>query len=159
MVRNQRTTKEPACLPSLPGTYALVLAATACREVAIGRLGMLAVQPGFYVYVGSAMGPGGLAARIGRHRRGDKRLRWHVDYLRIVARIEEVWYAAGSRHRECRWANALRKMSGAGIPMARFGASDCRCPSHLLFFALQPSIAAFAQALAGSGLTQELRRA
>ena len=72
-------------LPSLLGTYALVLRVSGCPEIAVGKLGVLAAQPGFYVYVGSALGPGGLAARVGTHYRHAKRLRWHVDYLRAVA--------------------------------------------------------------------------
>ncbi len=47
-----------------PGTYALVLACQKTGRVRIGRLGVLALQPGFYVYVGSAFGSGGLAARL-----------------------------------------------------------------------------------------------
>ena len=37
------------------------------QEVPIGKLGVLHMLPGIYVYVGSALGPGGLAARIERH--------------------------------------------------------------------------------------------
>ena len=39
-----------------PGTYALVIAAKANRLVRVGRLGTLRLRPGFYVYVGSALG-------------------------------------------------------------------------------------------------------
>jgi Uri superfamily endonuclease len=59
---------------SSAGTYALVLAAQKQRTISVGKLGILDVRPGFYVYVGSALGPGGLAARIGRHARQDKTL-------------------------------------------------------------------------------------
>ena len=62
-----------------PGTCALVLAAAKRRTICVGRLGTFDVRPGFYVYVGSALGPGGLAARIGRHARQEKAFRWHVD--------------------------------------------------------------------------------
>lgn len=149
MDKNQVNTEAPTRLPSLPGTYALVLSASSYQEVGIGRLGVLAVRPGFYVYVGSALGPGGLAARVGRHSRRNKRLRWHVDYLRTVAEVEEVWYANGKAHQECRWAQILGRRPGACVPLARFGASDCRCPSHLLFFPLPPSFTAFRQKIPG----------
>jgi Uri superfamily endonuclease len=148
------TREEHACLPSLPGTYVLVLATSAYREVAIGRLGVLAVQPGFYVYVGSAIGSGGLAARVSRHCRYEKRLRWHVDYLRCVSQIDEVWYATGKVHRECRWAKELCSLPGASVPLARFGASDCRCRSHLLFFTIQPSFAAFRRKSPGNEINR-----
>jgi hypothetical protein len=40
------------------GTYALVLVSQRIMHVRIGRTGKLQTQPGFYVYVGSARGPG-----------------------------------------------------------------------------------------------------
>lgn len=46
-----------AAIETQPGTYALVLSARAGGRVRIGRLGGLRVQHGFYVYVGSALGP------------------------------------------------------------------------------------------------------
>ncbi len=40
------------------------------------------LKPGFYIYVGSACGPGGLRARISRHLCGKrKRLHWHIDRI------------------------------------------------------------------------------
>ena len=147
MVEEEGNNDLRARLPSLPGTYALVLSAAACQKVAVGRLGTLTAEPGFYLYVGSALGPGGLAARVGRHCRREKTLRWHVDYLRTVTRIVEVWYATGKSHRECRWAAALGRMPRASVPLVGFGASDCRCPSHLLFFSTRPSFSSFRQNL------------
>ena len=47
-----------AAIEAQPGTYALVLSARAGGRVRIARLGGLRVQHGFYVYVGSALGPG-----------------------------------------------------------------------------------------------------
>jgi len=145
---NERN-NDDACpaLPPLPGTYALIMRMSGRSEILVGKLGSLTTQPGWYVYLGSAMGPGGLAARVGRHCRREKRLRWHVDYLRREAQIQEVWYATGKAQRECRWAKVLRSMPGASVPLARFGASDCRCPSHLLFFMDQPSFETFGQML------------
>jgi len=58
-----------------PGTYALILVAEEQQSAEIGKLGALDVQPGFYVYVGSARGPGGLKARIARHTRSEKKVR------------------------------------------------------------------------------------
>jgi Uri superfamily endonuclease len=134
-------------LPSLPGTYALLLRVSRRLEIVVGRLGVLAVQPGFYVYVGSAFGLGGLAARVGRHARPDKKCRWHIDYLAAVATLDEVWYTADAAHRECQWADVFRQMRGAAVPLEGFGASDCRCPSHLFHFQERPSLRAFRQRL------------
>jgi Uri superfamily endonuclease len=143
MVEREENDGASDSLPSLPGTYVLVLRFSRRLEIVVGKLGMLEAQPGYYVYVGSAMGPGGLAARVGRHFRSEKPLRWHVDYLRAAAQIEEVWYTTGKSHRECRWASVLKSLPGASASLVGFGASDCGCPSHLFFFNLPPSIAVF----------------
>jgi len=121
-----------------PGTYALVLAASKRQRISVGKLRTFEVRPGFYVYVGSALGPGGLAARIGRHARQEKTLRWHVDYLRAVTDLVEVWFRPGRQRRECSWAERLAGMPGAGTPMPGFGASDCGCRSHLFYFEERP---------------------
>ena len=76
-------------LPSLPGAYVLVLRFSKRLEISVGRLGVLSAQAGYYVYVGSALGPGGLAARVGRHCRREKTLRWHVDCLRTMRRSKK----------------------------------------------------------------------
>jgi Uri superfamily endonuclease len=45
-----------------------------------------------------------------------------------------VWLAEGDRRRECAWAAGLARMDGASLPVPGFGASDCRCPAHLIHF-------------------------
>ena len=137
-------------LPSLPGTYVLVLRSSRRLGIVVGRLGTLAAQPGFYVYVGSAFGPGGLAKRVGRHARAEKRCRWHIDYLTAVATLDEVWYTVDDAHRECQWASGLKQICEATVPLDGFGSSDCRCPSHLFFFQKRPSLRAFRQRLRDS---------
>lgn len=116
-----------------PGTYALLLRASTTQTIRIGRLGDLVLQPGYYIYVGSAFGPGGLAARVGRHLRQDKILRWHIDYLRAVCDVEEVWWTCDPVRRECEWASRLREVAGAKVPMRGFGSSDCGCEAHLMW--------------------------
>jgi Uri superfamily endonuclease len=130
-----------------PGTYALILVAEDHRTVQVGRLGMLLVEPGIYVYVGSALGPGGLAGRLRRHLRSTKRLHWHIDYLRAVARLDAVWYTAGAERQECQWAAIFARMRGAISPMEAFGASDCKCLSHLFHFPVRPDMTAFRRLL------------
>ncbi len=107
MVGKERNDEPRISLPSLPDTYVLVLRFSERAEIVVGRLGVLEAQPGCYVYAGSALGPGGLAARVGRHLRREKTRRWHIDYLRAEVRVEEVWYATGHSNRECRWASVL----------------------------------------------------
>lgn len=133
--------------PSQPGTYALVLRAPRGRTVRVGRLGALALRRGWYVYVGSAFGPGGLAARIRHHLRGGARPRWHIDYLREALGFVEAWCTQDRRPREHLWASVLRGVEGCSIPARRFGASDCRCAAHLFFFESPPPFARFAERL------------
>lgn len=130
-------------MTSEPGTYTLLLRAEEERGIDVGALGEWTVQPGRYVYVGSAFGPGGLQARVHRHVRSDGVLHWHVDYLRAVARLETVWYTHDEERRECTWATVLRKQNAARVPMAGFGASDCGCPAHLVAVEKDLSFPAF----------------
>lgn len=130
-------------LQSTPGTYALILSAVADELVQIGRLGQLQVRAGFYVYVGSAFGPGGVRARVAHHSRGAARPHWHIDYLRVAAHLTTIWYTYDTRRREHQWAEVLQGTRGASIPLQRFGASDCPCASHLYFLSTRPSWPAF----------------
>ena len=79
-------------LPAAPGSYVLVLAASAPATIAVGRLGEMEVAPGWYLYTGSALGGGGLAGRLRHHLRPVARPHWHIDYLRQVAELRAIWY-------------------------------------------------------------------
>ena len=139
-----------------PGTYALVLSSDIERSIVIGRLGELDVCPGFYVYVGSARGPGGLQARVARHCRASKRRHWHIDHLSAVASVEEVWYSENASGVEHQWAAAIAGMPGASVALAGFGSSDCHCRSHLFRFASRPRVQAFRRSL-GDAQRAEVR--
>ena len=117
------------------GAYLLLLRLDGDRRVKVGRLGAIGFDKGWYVYVGSAMR--GLSARIARHqRRGRKKLRWHVDYLRRVADECTAIALASSSRRECEIAAAVGELLQAG-PKG-FGSSDCRCATHLFYSAADP---------------------
>lgn len=126
-----------------PGTYALILTASADRWIEIGKFGKFLIQPGYYVYAGSAFGPGGLKARIAHHARISQRPHWHIDYLRLALPLDEVWYSYDSARHEHQWADAFHRLKGATRPMVGFGASDCSCISHLLLFSTRPSVRRF----------------
>ena len=79
----------------------------------IGKLGTLAVQPGFCVYVGSAFGPGGLSARITHHRQTTARPHWHMDYLRPDCDLIEVWFSIDTASHEHAGADAVARLPGA----------------------------------------------
>ena len=119
-------------LPARPGTYVLVLRLNQAHTITVGRLGAFTFPAGHYLYVGSACGPGGLRARVGRHMRSARR-HWHIDALRRCAPVTEIWWLEGSSRRECAWADALSESAPRHPP--HFGASDCRCAGHLCFAA------------------------
>ena len=132
-----------AAIPPVPGTYALVLGAARDARVRIGRLGLLSLRRGCYVYVGSALGSGGLCGRISHHLRRTAAPRWHIDYLKRAAEPVEIWYCTGRTRREHDWATILDTLPGCSIALARFGASDCRCVAHLFRFDARPTFDAF----------------
>jgi Uri superfamily endonuclease len=123
-------------VPSGAGTYVLVIALDRSQNIIIGRRGGFHFPAGFYIYVGSALGPGGLRARLVRHLRAEKRLHWHIDFLlrSARARVVQVWTRESAARLECEWARAMMQWPGARIIVPRFGASDCRCASHLIGF-------------------------
>jgi Uri superfamily endonuclease len=123
-------------LPDLPGSYALSLTLCKAVTVCIGRLGWFDFPAGEYVYLGSARGPGGLRARLGRYLTGNGSTHWHIDYLRPHRVIRAVGYLPGSANLECAWSQALAAVPAARLPAPGFGASDCTqgCPAHLIAF-------------------------
>jgi Uri superfamily endonuclease len=125
----------------LKGIYLLMLALDdELADLAIGRLGRYNCAAGYYLYVGSAFGAGGLTARIAYHARMVKaRPHWHIDYLRARARLIEVWCVGTSLRLECCWARGLAASPGVAVPIPGFGSSDNGCVSHLLYTARRPS--------------------
>ncbi len=117
-------------LPPLPGAYVLLIRTAGTVAVPIrGRTAGL--PPGGYLYCGSAKGPGGIRARVGRHLKARKALRWHVDRLTVAGDIRGVIVAPGGD--ECDLFARLRALPGCRVPVPGFGSSDCRrCPAHLL---------------------------
>ena len=134
-------------MDSRHGTYALVLAAAHPFEIQVGRLGILRGSRGFYVYVGSAFGPGGLQARVARHYRAVKPLHWHIDALRQAANPVETWYTTDLLPREHAWAQVFLNHPGVSLPLPGFGASDCRCRSHLFYLGVEPDFVTHRQGL------------
>jgi Uri superfamily endonuclease len=130
-----------------PGAYALVLSCSADYGMQIGRLGTMQLQRGHYVYTGSALGPGGLRARVAHHQKPPVRPHWHVDYLRAHTKIHCIWFSYDGRRREHQWARVIQRMRGARVPLLAFGASDCDCRSHLYFFKCCPSRIRFQRGL------------
>ena len=132
-------------IPAQPGSYALWLHLPQTRNLTIGKLGRFTFRAGDYFYLGSAFGPGGLRARLGRHLCGDGKSHWHVDYLRQVTEVigfgymincrGEVGFAPTSIPIECAWSQKLAALPGSRTPIPGFGSSDCTlgCAAHLVY--------------------------
>ncbi len=116
--------------PALPGAYLLLIALPAPLTLTLLHRPETTLPPGRYLYAGSARGPGGLRARLGRHMRPDKKLHWHIDRLTQAGTIEGAWAIPGGN--ECGLIIALASLP---IPLPGFGSTDCRhCASHLLYW-------------------------
>ena len=118
-------------LPAVSGAYILLIDLDRPLALDIPTLAPATLPPGRYAYCGSARGPGGLRARLARHLRRDKALRWHVDRLTALGRVTAL--VAVPQGAECALRAALQAAPGVTAPLPGFGSSDCRtCPSHLL---------------------------
>jgi Uri superfamily endonuclease len=134
-------------LPEDKGTYVLVMHVPELKRIEIGRLGTFDIRHGFYAYVGSAHGTGGLRARIVHHMEAVAAPHWHIDYLMAFATPLEVWHAVSDRKLERDWVELLERDPRFSCPVARFGSSDYRRSrsSHLFFTKRRPSFVWFEQ--------------
>jgi Uri superfamily endonuclease len=122
------------------------------ETIAVGALGPVTLERSWYAYVGSARR--GRDARVARHMRAAKPLRWHADYLFSRHPATRAWIV-DTELSECELAARLRAAlerverrndgegTAAGARPARhtavasratagFGAGDCGCPGHLV---------------------------
>ena len=148
----------PAHIPTEPGPYVLWLWLSKSRSIGVGKLGKLDFSKGWYAYVGSAMGPGGVAARVGRHYKLKKKKHWHIDYLRPATRVEGLFWRTDPLGREHIWAQRLGVVPLAGQPVYGFGATDCRCISHLFYYPRCPDLLAAASTLKACWVPLAARR-
>ena len=113
------------------GAYIMCLHLPSLVEIADPRLPISWLATGWYFYVGSARGSGGIRARLKRHFQADKRLHGHIDQL--TANADQIAALALVDDRECELVDKLLKSGRFSIPVAGFGSSDCRrCASRLL---------------------------
>jgi Uri superfamily endonuclease len=114
------------------GIYGLVFQNPVCT-VTVGALGPVMFAAGWHIYVGSALGSGGLA-RLDRHialaARRDKMPKWHVDYL-LTSDHFSLRYAIAAVTTNPLECDLARVIGDSGVP--GFGCSDCDCPSHLFY--------------------------
>ena len=70
------------------GIYLAIFHLPRTQAITVGRLGRFTFPRGYYLYVGSAQRC--LQARVARHARRKKSLRWQIDYLSSQADRKSV---------------------------------------------------------------------
>ena len=117
----------PEELLRIPGYYILVLEVPKRLVVNTKANRRFILDPGFYIYIGSARGSGGLIARVNRHFRRNKKLFWHIDYLttRRSVRIVAVYTLVDMVDPQRDYESLLSvKLSRLLEPVEGFGTSD-----------------------------------
>ncbi len=124
----------------MKGSYLLILHLQHhLAHIPIGHLGVFNFTAGYYLYIGSAFGAGGLPARLQHHQRHTKkRPHWHIDYIRPYMHILESWSVSGTPPLERLWCTILTTTQAFHIPIPGFGASDSPCRAHLFYTATHP---------------------
>lgn len=118
-------------LPVQTGAYAFAVDLQKPLPARYSGHSNIEFEKGRYVYCGSAYGPGGLRARLGRHMRQNKVAKWHIDQLTIAAGVAEILAVPAGD--ECDILAELLRVPEIEVPAPGFGSSDCRsCPSHLV---------------------------
>ena len=121
----------PKHIPDAKGAYVLQIDLPAPRVLLIKKFMGKVLSPGRYYYCGSAKGGGGMAARVGRHFKADKPIRWHVDHLTVGGTVTTALLVPDGS--ECDLVDELARAYHVVAPLRGFGASDCRrCASHML---------------------------
>ena len=118
-------------IPDQKGAYALLigLEKPVVPQRPVGNTERLG--PGWYIYLGSARGTGGLAGRLKRHFIKRKKVKWHVDQL--TPRASAIAAHVIIDGDECDLMARLAASYAFDIAMPGFGSSDCPiCPSHLI---------------------------
>ena len=121
-------------IPKEKGNYILIFQIRNQATLQIGSLGEYTIQPGQYCYTGSALGPGGIQARVRHHLKPSHKPHWHMDYLKPHIQWIALGWKTTAKRLECDWAQTLSSIAKAVIPIAGFGASDCKrgCAAHLV---------------------------
>jgi Uri superfamily endonuclease len=147
-IRQRSITQHQAIISKIDnchGTYALIYRCATAVEVVVGKLGPVFLPSGYWIYVGSAFGPGGLRSRLTHHLRVSHHPHWHLDYIKSALNPFEIWTTIDAVKREHDWAKAFSSLKGASRPVYGFGASDCACRSHLIHMPRRPRFADFKQ--------------
>jgi Uri superfamily endonuclease len=128
----------------------LLLRLRSSAQIQVGKLGEFFFPAGWYVYSGSARRL--MRHRLERHFRGEKKTRWHIDYLTTSARADMIgavmFDPEAAAEAECGLNRRVGALLGLVQTVPGFGASDCRngCGAHLWYTAKPVSLLQLAQA-------------
>lgn len=122
------------------GNYLLIMFLPKAKDIAIGKKITHVFKRGYYLYTGSAYGPGGIEKRLERHFRADKKMHWHIDYFLKEAKLLEAWYINPAISLEHVIAEQLLTSKTFQPAFPRFGSSDCNCETHLFYSKLKPKL-------------------
>ncbi len=137
--------------PSLGGAYLLLIDLKKPLTLPQKKFCQKPLEPGFYLYAGSAYGPGGIKARVSRHIKKRKAKRWHIDYITTQATVTEALVIPQAN--ECAFISQLLENPQIFVPLKGMGSSDCKsCPSHFLQAPPTFSLTNFANASLIKGL-------
>jgi Uri superfamily endonuclease len=130
---------------AVPGTYIVFYyLARPAKRLRIGALGTFDFPAGYFGYVGTAFGGGGVKKRTERHRTRISNDRWNIDYLKRRCKPVALWWTHDRAKVEFQWAEILGSMPGRSFPAPGFGAADNDgAEAHLVRFAKMPSFAVF----------------
>ncbi|MBY6293927.1 DUF123 domain-containing protein [Nanohaloarchaea archaeon H01] len=115
------------------GSYTLLVEVKEDFEAKIPSIGQIKFRKGFYIYNGSAFGPGGFK-RVERHRKlskdeGNYTVHWHIDHLTSAEKSEIIKvFKASEKDLEDELTREIDLETVEG-----FGASDSEIDSHLLY--------------------------
>ncbi|RLG85548.1 MAG: GIY-YIG nuclease family protein [Thermoprotei archaeon] len=117
------------CLELLePGIYVLLVKLNRDFTDKIGSLGLVKLNRGLYLYIGSAKR--GLLSRLKRYCLRDiKNIHWHIDYLVKYGEVLGAYIILGKDITESYIANIFSKILKPAIN--RFGATDTKDITHL----------------------------
>ncbi len=136
----------------LNGTYLIQLHSQKKQTIASGKFAGVAIEQGYYLYIGSALGPGGIKSRVGRHLKKDKPLKWHIDHLRQITRVSLICLTYQPQRLEDDWVGKLAENRNLSTPIKGFGATDTRHHSHLFYSAQRMTRDAITENLATRNL-------
>ncbi len=115
----------------MKGTYLLFIKLTESVEIRIrGKTHLL--NEGYYIYIGSAFGVGGLSSRLHRHLRKIKKKHWHIDQITTSKFSEIIGIGVLLKQRvECELSKTIGDIKKT-VPITGFGNSGCKkkCISH-----------------------------